>query len=143
MATKLYGIKDNWTDDDVANVIEVASEDGSVSSVKVNGEEYGGGGGGVAHMTVVISSGSYVTSDYIAYVYENKVYVGQFNPISNNDVLDLAIASEGQSSVKLYTGFETTPTINGSAVLESFSKGVAEFTITGDCTITVEGIDRL
>ena len=46
MATKYYGIKDNWTDDDVANVIEVASEDGSVSSVKVNGVEYGGGGGG-------------------------------------------------------------------------------------------------
>lgn len=45
MATKYYGIKDNWTDDDVANVIEVASEDGSVSSVKVNGVEYGGGGG--------------------------------------------------------------------------------------------------
>ena len=44
MATKFYGIKDNWTDDDVANVIEVASEDGSVSSVKVNGVEYGGGG---------------------------------------------------------------------------------------------------
>ena len=43
MATKYYGIKDNWTDDDVANVIEVASEDGSVSSVKVNGVEYGGG----------------------------------------------------------------------------------------------------
>ena len=46
MATKYYGIKDNWTDDDVANVIEVASEDGGVSSVKVNGVEYGGGGGG-------------------------------------------------------------------------------------------------
>ena len=45
MATKYYGIKDNWTDDDVANVIEVASEDGTVSSVKVNGVEYGGGGG--------------------------------------------------------------------------------------------------
>ena len=45
MATKYYGIRDNWTDDDVANVIEVASEDGSVSSVKVNGVEYGEGGG--------------------------------------------------------------------------------------------------
>lgn len=48
MATKYYGIKDNWTNDDLANVIEVASEDGTVSSVKVNGEEYGGGGGGGA-----------------------------------------------------------------------------------------------
>lgn len=56
MATKFYGIKDNWTDDDVANVIEVASEDGSVSSVKVNGVEYGGGGGGldVNHLALTI-----------------------------------------------------------------------------------------
>ena len=45
MATKYYGINDKWTDDDLANVIEVASEDGTVSSVKVNGVEYGGGGG--------------------------------------------------------------------------------------------------
>ena len=44
MATKYYGINDKWTDDDVANVIEVASEDGTVGSVKVNGVEYGGGG---------------------------------------------------------------------------------------------------
>ena len=54
MATKYYGIKDNWTDDDVANVIEVASEDGSVSSVKVNGVEYGGGGGDNLLKTTVI-----------------------------------------------------------------------------------------
>ena len=46
MATKYYGINDKWTNDDIENVIEVTSEDGSVNSVKVNGEEYGGGGGG-------------------------------------------------------------------------------------------------
>ena len=46
MATKYYGINDKWTDDDIENVIEVASEDGTVNSVKVNGVEYGGGGGG-------------------------------------------------------------------------------------------------
>lgn len=54
MATKYYGIKDNWTDDDVANVIEVASEDGSVSSVKVNGVEYGGGGGSIEMETGIL-----------------------------------------------------------------------------------------
>lgn len=46
MATKYYGINDKWTDDDIENVIEITSEDGSVDSVKVNGEDYGGGGGG-------------------------------------------------------------------------------------------------
>ena len=72
MATKFYGIKDNWTDDDVANVIEVASEDGSVSSVKVNGVEYGGGGGGgldVKHLALTIVNNSantvYFFSDLI------------------------------------------------------------------------------
>ena len=70
MATKYYGIKDNWTDDDVANVIEVASEDGSVSSVKVNGVEYGGGGGlDVNHLALMIVNNTanniYVVSDLV------------------------------------------------------------------------------
>ena len=53
MATKYYGINDKWTDDDLANVIEVASEDGTVSSVKVNGVEYGGGGSSDFSVAVV------------------------------------------------------------------------------------------
>ena len=61
MATKYYGINDKWTDDDIENVIEVASEDGSVDSVKVNGEEYGGGGGGGA-ATVSITNASKETA---------------------------------------------------------------------------------
>ena len=56
MATKYYGINDKWTNDDIENVIEVTSEDGSVNSVKVNGEEYGGGGGGGMFTTAVLTS---------------------------------------------------------------------------------------
>lgn len=71
MATKYYGINDKWTDDDLENVIEVASEDGTVSSVKVNGVEYGGGGGGldVHHLALTIVNNTantlYFASDLI------------------------------------------------------------------------------
>ena len=64
MATKYYGINDKWTDDDIENVIEIASEDGSVDSVKVNGEEYGGGGGSAmtlldsTHLTIEVGDTS-------------------------------------------------------------------------------------
>ena len=45
MANKYYGIRDNWTDDDVANVVDITSEDGVITEVNVNGEPFGGGGG--------------------------------------------------------------------------------------------------
>ena len=81
MATKYYGIKDNWTDDDVANVIEVASEDGSVSSVKVNGVEYGGGGGAspVNYLAITIINNSanavYFASDLVDSLYASLLFV--------------------------------------------------------------------
>lgn len=58
MATKYYGINDKWTDDDIENVIEVASEDGTVNSVMVNGEEYGGGGGDPETVNIKIKNNS-------------------------------------------------------------------------------------
>lgn len=46
MANKYYGIRDNWTDDDLSNVVDITSEDGVITEVNVNGEPFGGGGGG-------------------------------------------------------------------------------------------------
>lgn len=63
MATKYYGINDKWTDDDIENVIEVTSEDGSVDSVKVNGVEYGGGGGGSEAEQLLITSATIEAGD--------------------------------------------------------------------------------
>lgn len=59
MATKYYGINDKWTDDDIENVIEITSEDGSVDSVKVNGEEYEGGGDNINYS--LLASGEITT----------------------------------------------------------------------------------
>lgn len=86
MANKYYGINDKWTDDDLTNVIEVASEDGTVSSVKVNGVEYGGGGGG--SMTLILEDSYTVAADDTStsntkvkttsiddYDYENNPYI--------------------------------------------------------------------
>ena len=95
MATKYYGIKDNWTDDDVANVIEVASEDGSVSSVKVNGVEYGGGGDlTVAEVTITNNTADEVeiniaaiTSSMVGYQITGPIY----SPASSTDTWQIPL----------------------------------------------------
>lgn len=46
MAYKNYKIRDNWLDIDKYNDVDIQSVDGVISTVKVNGEDYGGGGGG-------------------------------------------------------------------------------------------------
>ena len=140
MATKYYGIKDNWTDDDVANVIEVASEDGSVSSVKVNGVEYGGGGGGdfsTAEVTV-----STTNADISKYILPN------INPY--DDIMEISIEPDsepytwyavlykGASELHFDTAIpKTSITITGDANLPEFGTNTYVIEITGDCTITI------
>ena len=107
MATKYYGIKDNWTDDDVANVIEVASEDGSVSSVKVNGVEYGGGGGSidVNHLALTIVNNTandvYFASDLIDTLNNLMLLINGILYSTGEMFDDPKIISGGSATIKL------------------------------------------
>ena len=132
MATKYYGIKDNWTDDDVANVIEVASEDGSVSSVKVNGVEYGGGGCDTVQVTIINNTGDEVelsglvslTSDPSGYYYTGPTYVP-----SGTETYTVP-TYEGNTHMPSF-GLNVT-SVSGSATISGMA-----IMITGDCTITL------
>lgn len=134
MATKYYGIKDNWTDDDVANVIEVASEDGSVSSVKVNGVEYGGGGGGgAATVTFTEDSTGLYLDTYFYKTDENNTQVGNaaYNiipggttpvPVSNNDVIivfDTIAEGVSGSYENVDIGGDTYVKVTGSLTIKA------------------------
>ena len=151
MATKYYGIKDNWTDDDLANVIEVASEDGSVSSVKVNGVEYGGGGGGdfsTAEVTIVDSnSEGYPIS--APFVLEGSEYIESGGILPEgatpaNSIYPYYMSDSFTDPVKvaLYKG-STYISIDGQAASVSGNAtildppGNAVIQVTGDCTITI------
>ncbi len=140
MATKYYGINDKWTDDDIENVIEVTSEDGSVDSVKVNGVEYGGGGGGDFSTAEVTFSNST----------EDNISVGGGAPVIdtvNEEMYILGLIDIGTTTlpVVLYKGGPTylsfatsaTVTVTGSLHLASIGLMQKEITITGPGTITI------
>lgn len=147
MATKYYGINDKWTDDDVANVIEVASEDGTVGSVKVNGVEYGGGGGGdVATATVTFNMTNYAT-DYmgdVSVVSKNNKKGAFYHP--TDGITDyFSIYSESASALvildpydKCYLEFGdgSETSVTGDATI---NKG--QIIVEGDCTVNFTGID--
>ena len=157
MATKYYGIKDNWTDDDVANVIEVASEDGSVSSVKVNGVEYGGGGGGgdlaIASVTLALEPPTGIT------IVAEGLTNCRFNypdPESDNNFYSLSVivADNHIGKIVLYKGQATIGDLLGADADNntysvdrdtiSTSGGVTydsdndAYYVTGDGTITAQ-----
>ena len=139
---KFYGIKDNWKDLDAENVVEVTSEDGSISDVKVNGVEYGGGGGGdfsTAQVTLV-ASGS--VDLYIPVIGEFPIAAG-LPPTLGDGLGYIAQYNEGTSilTVVLYKG-RAFATEKPGTIITALS-GSAEMVfgnvvITGDCTITAE-----
>ena len=142
MATKYYGIKDNWTDDDVANVIEVASEDGSVSSVKVNGVEYGGGGGGdftTAEMTVIDTTNN--SNSLFMPIAVDTIDPPPFVVMPTG--LDIEAYSEANSTVVytvvLYKGYaklSCNPELS-IAISGDISGSNGTYVITGNSTITI------
>ena len=128
MATKYYGIKDNWTDDDVANVIEVASEDGSVSSVKVNGVEYGGGGGG-GFPTITIEVEGVPDADFELYFGSGFISGDNVYALYNNEGV---YQTQGPSLYPGMSGEFLVLTDNLS--ITAYSEGSASVTISGDVT---------
>ena len=139
MATKYYGIKDNWTDDDVANVIEVASEDGSVSSVKVNGVEYGGGGGNFSVAVVEITSAVDINIIGPITVSEDPIYgttsYASMSVRPNHSDTFNVIMYKGKAILFIDGDdpFENT-TLNGSLELIDDDYEIA---VTGDGSITI------
>lgn len=140
MATKYYGIRDNWTDDDVANVIEVESEDGSVSSVKVNGEEYGGGGGdfSTAEVTIINNSNTEyrVYASTASYYPRTGLYVSEaINEAHGEDSTTLEVIlykGTAYGLIKDYNGGTPTASSTGGVLIDG-----EDLTITGDGTITI------
>lgn len=129
MATKYYGINDKWTDDDVENVIEIASEDGTVDSVKVNGEEYGGCGG-TAHITFIIDNnyGGEISVPYYQETEQGPTYATMFIADPGENAPITVPLADGQ--ILVTTGFHDT-IISGAATMgENF-----HIIITGDCVI--------
>lgn len=134
MATKYYGINDKWTNDDIENVIEVTSEDGSVNSVKVNGEEYGGGGGGsvtTAEVTFVNNTNEeveihlpFLDQSPFGYYFNTTYHAIQ----GSNDPI-ITPLYDGRTETVI-TGYSLE--VSGSATVQAI-----DVSITGNCTITI------
>ena len=133
MATKYYGIKDNWTDDDVANVIEVASEDGSVSSVKVNGVEYGGGGGDFSTAEVTVrTEGEGDYNSITAPLIDGNHATGYGEPQDETTVFTVVLY-KGTAMAELdILGGENPLIVSGSITVND-----RVLTITGDGTVVI------
>ena len=136
MATKYYGINDKWTDDDIENVIEVTSEDGSVDSVKVNGVEYGGGGGGGDFSTATLT----IKDPDETW---NTVKVAVLGDPEDYGVPYISAETRGTGAtdnvvtVVLYRGYAL---INGSGSFEGSTTVIDGDTfITGDAVLTLSG----
>lgn len=147
MATKYYGINDKWTDDDIENVIEVASEDGSVNSVMVNGVAYGGGGGGVPIFHIewnVVNGPVFVNMNSVGIgnlllnaLYQNDTYtVIDENGIEISDGTSaIDVACFDSTGVIIQLGDGNITDVEGNATYDSVTKTI---TITGDCKLTMD-----
>ena len=150
MATKYYGINDKWTDDDIENVIEVTSDDGSVDSVKVNGVEYGGGGGGGTALRVTVvgdqESDCFVTV-VLGNMYnvralfidsENRYNIGdnfQQYVSPNDEYADLLLLKE-YAQIDVITAEGYTSSVTGDATPSL----PGSYNVTGNCTVTFTAI---
>ena len=159
MAIKYYGINDKWTDDDIENVIEIASEDGTVDSVKVNGEDYGGGGGGgltdsTINLNITIpSEGDAVVINRTcigiagqdtgrAYALMKEDRVGQVSYFCYNSNETFNESMSITDIVAIIEEFRITVTqgeITSVAGAAEWLEGQSHVTITGDCTINMTG----
>ena len=140
MATKYYGINDKWTDDDIENVIEVTSEDGSVDSVKVNGVEYGGGGGGdlsIAEVTIINTNSGYFCSLYSTVFIDDDHISADAKRIYGETAID--VVTYQNNAILMLDDFDSDvdPVCTGGCTWDSDEW---YFIITGPGTITVKGV---
>lgn len=136
MAVKNYGIRDQWTDLDKLNNVDIKSVDGVIESVKINGEEAGGGGSSdfstatvtfegeaLATMPLIVTAGSGSSVD--------AILVTQ-RPFGN---ASYPIALYKGNAIIPVTAFEEGEVITISDGGESLGDDM--YLITGNCTITI------
>ena len=101
MAVKNYGIRDQWTNSDKLNNVDIKSVDGVIESVKINGEEAGGGSSdfNTAQMTIAGNQSSIGLT--CAYLYEES---GEAALTVSSGGIFL-----GEYTVPLYKGVATAP----------------------------------
>ena len=134
MAVKNYGIRDQWTNSDKLNNVDIKSVDGVIESVKINGEEAGGGSSdfNTAQMTIAGNQSSIGLT--CAYLYEES---GEAALTVSSGGIFL-----GEYTVPLYKGVATAQldyeeignvVVSGNATINEDGLII----ITGDCTITI------
>lgn len=140
MAVKNYGIRDQWTNLDKLNNVDIKSVDGVIESVKINGEEAGGGGSSDFSTAEVTSSNDSEENIPVT-------VIGEIGP-NMESVIESSIGAGRTATAVLYKGHQyvaigpKTVTINsGSAEIITIPDpmfGDMNFLdITGDCTITI------
>lgn len=127
MVNKYYGIRDNWTDDDLSNVIDITSEDGVITEVNVNGEPFGGGGGlEVTYCQATVTLSGYASVQWIT-INDNVV---SFGGADTSGTYTIPLFN---GVVDIYPWYQNPPTISGNIT----SRGNGMYRVTGDFSISI------
>ena len=144
MTVKNYGIRDQWTDLDKLNIVDIKSVDGVIESVKINGEEAGSGGGSdfsTAEVTLINNyEGSVISLMAPIYVDSEEIstLINYIDAQPNETITPNAVLYKNSCFAEI-RWFEQLVdpkplvTVSGNVVYE----GNGFFIITGDCTITI------
>lgn len=136
MAVKNYGIRDQWTNLDKLNNVDIKSVDGVIESVKINGEEAGGGGSSDFSTAEVTVNGNFTQSDlFIVSVIEKDPNNEDlaFPQLQSGNSTYTVILYKGRSALMFMGSQSRTITVSGN--IETVGTGV--YIITGDGTITI------
>ena len=139
MAVKNYGIRDQWTNLDKLNNVDIKSVDGVIESVKINGEEAGGGSSDFSTAEVTVVGGD-VKSSMPRCLYDSEAPFNYYLDATGVSILEPSIYT-----TVLYKGYLVCKLVNiavgGSISLSGNCQWIDEeeglLFITGDCTITI------
>lgn len=136
MAVKNYGIRDQWTNLDKLNNVDIKSVDGVIESVKINGEEAGGGGSSdfsTAEVTIITASGK---ANTIIFPF---VYDGEYSAVGasfNNEGTHTFTVPlyKGEGDANIASIEEINISVTGNI---EYVEADGIFIITGDGSITI------
>lgn len=134
MAVKNYGIRDQWTNLDKLNNVDIKSVDGVIESVKINGEEAGGGGSSdFSTANVTVGSGVALHAPVVVNEQEFQGIVLIEEPMEDEMIWQVPLY-KGKCMVSIYTSDEGQH-ISVSGNITKIDANI--YYITGDCTITI------
>lgn len=128
---KTYGVHDHWTDIAKKNDVDIMSEDGVITEIKVNGEAIGGGGSSdfsTAKVTVLSTKGRIISAGHIVTEDDDDYLMYAITEAGEYDVITYKGSALLMASIKV----GETITVSGNAETSN-----SEIYITGDCTITI------